>query len=172
MPVSSQLLRPVRGTLIFFTFLVALVVNLLPWQVGLANFTPDFVALFIVYWTLNQPRRVGVGLAFVLGILMDVGDGNVLGQHAFAYGVIAYLTLARQRQLNVFPFWQQAFVALGFLLLSQLLMVLIRLALGSPFVGWGYFAGCFLSALIWTPLSNLLLMYQRKPKSESKYESS
>lgn len=168
MPVSSQLLRPVPGTLIFFTFLLALVVNLLPWQVGLANFTPDFVALFIIYWALNQPRRVGVAVAFVLGILMDVGDGNVLGQHAFAYVVIAYLTLARQRQLNVFPFWQQAFVALGFLWLAQLLMVLIRLALGSPFVGWGYFAGSVLSAVIWAPLSNILLMYQRKPNSKSK----
>ncbi|MDR3427281.1 MULTISPECIES: rod shape-determining protein MreD [Silvimonas] len=167
MPVSRQLLRPVRGTLIAFTFLFALIINLLPWQVGLANFTPDFVALFIVYWSLNQPRRVGIAWAFVLGILMDVGDGNVLGQHAFAYVVISYLTLARQRQLNIFPFWQQAFVALGFLWLSQLLMILIRLALGSPFVGWGYFAGSVLSALLWTPLSNILMMYQRKPKSES-----
>ena len=167
MPVSSQLLRPVGGAFITFTFIVALVINLLPWQVEIANFSPDFVALFIVYWALNQPRRVGVGVAFMLGILMDVGDGNVLGQHAFAYSVIAYLTLSRQRLLNVFPFWQQAFVALGCLWLAQAIMVLIRLALGASFVGWGYFAGSMLAAVIWTPLSNLLLMYQRKPKSDA-----
>ncbi|GAB7129290.1 rod shape-determining protein MreD [Silvimonas sp. JCM 19000] len=167
MPVSSQLLRPVGGAFITFTFIVALVINLLPWQAEVANFTPDFVALFIVYWTLNQPRRVGVGVAFMLGVLMDVGDGNVLGQHAFAYAVIAYLTLSRQRLLNVFPFWQQALVALGMLWLSQALMVIIRLLLGASFVGWGYFAGSVLAAIIWTPLSNLLLMYQRKPKSEA-----
>lgn len=58
-------------------------------------------------------------------------------------------------------------MALGMLWLSQALMVIIRLLLGASFVGWGYFAGSVLAAIIWTPLSNLLLMYQRKPKSEA-----
>ncbi|MFC7418697.1 rod shape-determining protein MreD [Iodobacter arcticus] len=166
MPISRQLLRPVSSSFILSTFILSLSVNLLPWQAGLVGFAPDFVALFIIYWTLNQPRRVGVGLAFFLGLLMDVADGNILGQHALAYTVIAYLTLARQRQLAVFPFWQQAFVALGLMLAGQALMLLLRTAMGAPFPGWAYFAGSFVAAFIWPPLSNILLSHQRRPTTD------
>ena len=166
MPISRQLLRPVRSSFILFTFLISLAINLLPWQAGLIGFAPDFVALFIIYWTLNQPRRVGVGWAFCLGLMMDVADGNVMGQHALAYTMMAYLTLSRQRQLAIFPFWQQAFVALGLMLAGQGLMLALRTMMGAPFVGWNYFAGCFLAAFIWPPLSNLLLSHQRRPNTE------
>ncbi|QBC43298.1 rod shape-determining protein MreD [Iodobacter fluviatilis] len=166
MPISRQLLRPVSSSFILFTFVLSLSINLLPWQAGLIGFAPDFVALFIIYWTLNQPRRIGVGWAFFLGLLMDVADGNVLGQHALAYTVIAYLTLARQRQLAVFPFWQQAFVALALMLIGQVLMLSLRMLMGAPFPGWAYFAGCCVAAFIWPPLSNILLSHQRRPTTE------
>jgi rod shape-determining protein MreD len=162
MPISRQMLRPVGGGFIFFSFVIALLINLLPWQITAINFAPDFVALLIIYWTLNQPRRFGIAWAFLLGLLMDVADGNVLGQHALAYAVIAYLALSRQRQLAVFPFWQQALVALALLLLSQTIMLVIRLLMGASFIGWSYFAGCLLAAFLWPPLSNLMIMYQRK----------
>lgn len=162
MPVSSQILRPVSAGLILFSFLLTLLVNLLPWQAAVADFAPDFVAMALIYWVLNQPRRVGIGTGFVLGVLMDVGDGAVLGQHALAYVVIAFLTLWRQRQIAVAPFWQQALGALALLLLSQLIMQAVRSALGASFAGWGYFAGPVLAAMLWTPLSNLMLLHQRR----------
>jgi len=163
MPVSSQILRPISGLMIVASFIGALLINLLPWQAAIANFAPDFVALLIVYWCLNQPRRVGVGAAFMLGILMDVGDANVLGQHALAYSVIASLVLIRQRRIAIYPFWQQALFAFALLLLAQVIMVMIRAAMGDAFVGWTYFLGSALAALLWTPLSNLMLMHQRQP---------
>lgn len=162
MPVSRQILRPVSAGLILFSFLCALLINLLPWQAAFANLAPDFVALCLVYWVLNQPRRVGVGTGFFLGILMDVGDGAVLGQHALAYTLIAFLTLWRQRQMAVAPFWQQAIAALGLLLLSQFCMQLVRLVLGDSWVGWGYFVSPLISAVLWTPFSNLMMMHQRR----------
>jgi rod shape-determining protein MreD len=162
MPISRQLLRPAGAGFIFFSFVLAMLVNLLPWQATAVNFAPDFVALLIIYWALNQPRRIGVACAFFLGIAMDVADGNVLGQHALAYSVIAYLALARQRQLAIFPFWQQALVAFALLILSQTMMIFIRSIMGEPFVGWGYFAGSLFAAILWPPFSNLMLMYQRK----------
>lgn len=167
MPISRQMLRPVGGGFIFFSFMIALLINLLPWQITSISFAPDFVALLIIYWTLNQPRRFGIAWAFLLGVLMDVADGNVLGQHALAYSVIAYLTLSRQRQVAVFPFWQQALLALGLLLLSQAIMLAIRLSMGASFIGWGYFAGSLLAAFLWPPLSNLMIMYQRKDVPDS-----
>ncbi|MCB5196569.1 rod shape-determining protein MreD [Deefgea salmonis] len=162
MPISRQLLRPAGVGFIFFSFVVAILINLLPWQATAMNFSPDFVALLIIYWALNQPRRVGVACAFFLGVLMDVANGNILGQHALAYSIIAYLALVRQRQLAIFPFWQQALIACALLLLSQAIMVCIRSIMGEPFVGWGYFAGSLFAAFLWPPFSNLMLIYQRK----------
>lgn len=166
MPISSQMLRPARGFFISATLIAALVVNLLPWQAQISNLAPDFVALLLLYWCVNQPRRIGVGAAFVLGLLMDVADANVLGQHALAYSVIAGLALWRYRQIAIYPFWQQALVVLLLLLLDQLIMVGVRALLGAAFVGWTYFLGSFLAALLWTPLSNLMLFQQRKPASD------
>ncbi|WP_410499417.1 rod shape-determining protein MreD [Chitinibacter sp. S2-10] len=162
MPISRQILRPVGGGFIFFSFIIALLINLLPWQITTVNFAPDFVAMLIVYWTLNQPRRFGIAWAFWLGLMMDVADGSVLGQHALAYTIIAYFTLSRQRQIAVFPFWQQALLAWGLLMLSQAIMLIVRMALGASFIGWSYFAGSLLAAFLWPPLSNLMIMYQRK----------
>lgn len=166
MPISSQLLRPVGFGFILFTFVLAFLGNLLPWQAALQGLTPDFVALMIIYWALHQPRRIGVGWAFTLGLMMDVADGSYLGQHALAYGVIAYLVLARQRQFAIFPFWQQALITLVLLVLSQALMLAVRLLLGDSFPGAGYFVGAPIAAILWTPLSNLMLMHQRKPVSD------
>ena len=166
MPVSSQILRPISGLIIFSSFVIALLINLLPWQAGIVNFAPDFVALLIVYWCLNQPHRVGVGIAFMLGILMDVGDANVLGQHTLAYSIIATLTLIRQRRIAIYPFWQQALLAFALLLLAQIIMVAIRAAMGDAFVGWTYFLSSALAALLWTPFSNLMLLHQRQPVTD------
>ncbi|HSC81461.1 MAG TPA: rod shape-determining protein MreD [Chitinolyticbacter sp.] len=167
MPVTSHLLRPVRPSLIILTLICALLFNLLPWQMIGNHFAPDFVALMLLYWTLNQPRRVGVGWAFVLGVCMDVADGNLLGQHALAYSVITYLVLSRQRQLNIFPYWQQATAVLGLMVFAQFLMAAVRVATGAELPAISYFLGPLLTAFLWVPVSNLLLAYQRKPVSES-----
>lgn len=166
MPVSRQILRPVSMLYISLTLLISLIINLLPWQDTLNNLAPDFVALLLVYWALNQPRRIGVGVGFLFGLLMDVGDSTVLGQHALAYSVIAFLTLWRSRQIAVAPFWQQGLWACCLLLLAQLLMFVVRSAMGAPFVGFTYFLGPVFAGLLWTPLSNLMLLHQRTEVSE------
>lgn len=162
MPVTRQILQPVRSGMIILSFLIAFLVNLLPWQSLISDFAPDFVALLLIYWTLNQPRRVGILLGFILGVMMDVADGAVLGQHALAYVVITYLTLLRRRQIAVEPFWHQSVGALFLLLVSQVLMLAVRVLLGAPMLGFAYFASPLLLALLWTPLSNLMLMHLRR----------
>ena len=162
MPISRQILQPVRSSIIFISFALAFLLNLLPWQSLIQDLAPDFVALLLIYWTLNQPRRAGIMLGFLLGTLMDVADGAVLGQHALAYVLISYLTLLRRRQIAVEPFWHQAIGALILLVVSQMIMLLVRLALGSPLLGWAYFVSPLLVALLWTPLSNLMLMHLRR----------
>jgi rod shape-determining protein MreD len=94
---SSRILLPVRPWFIFFSLFVALLLNFLPtahWP-GV----PDWVALVLCFWSVREFRRVGMGWAFVLGLLMDVADGAVLGQHCFAYVLLAYGTASLSRRL-------------------------------------------------------------------------
>ena len=103
---SSRILLPVRPWFIFLSLIVALLLNFLPtahWP-GM----PDWVALVLCFWSVREFRRVGMGWAFVLGLLMDVADGAVLGQHCFAYVLLAFLAASQSRRLLWFPLLQQA----------------------------------------------------------------
>ena len=79
------------------TLLVALALQ--PDAAGAPAGLPDLLALALVFWNVHQPRRVGVGLAFVFGLLMDVHDGAVLGQHALAYTLLSFFAITIHRRL-------------------------------------------------------------------------
>ncbi|MDK2124959.1 rod shape-determining protein MreD [Parachitinimonas caeni] len=164
MPVTRELLKPVKTSFIIFSFIVALLFNLIPFPFSHGNLfvLPDLVALLLLYWGMHQPRKVGVGTAFWLGLALDIADANVFGQHSLAYCLTTYVVASRRRQLAVFPLWQQALYMLGLLLLNQFIMQLVRKILGAPFIGWGYFVGCFIAALLWPLITRLLQHPQRK----------
>ncbi|WP_269531583.1 rod shape-determining protein MreD [Chitinimonas sp. BJYL2] len=164
MPVSSQLLKPVKPGFIVFSFIVAVTLTLIPWGPWWRALLPDFVALTLFYWAMNQPRHVSVGWAFWLGLILDIGDGNVFGQHGLAYCTTTWLISARHRQLGMFPLWQQALYIGPLLLTNQLIMLGVRALTGSAFPGWSYFVGAITGALLWAPVSHLLLAPQRIDK--------
>jgi rod shape-determining protein MreD len=158
---SSRILLPVRPWFIIFSLIFALLANLLPtahWP-GI----PDWVALIICFWSIREPRRVGMGWAFLLGLAMDVADGAVLGQHCFAYVLLAYTAAAQARRILWFPVSQQALQVLPLLLATQILQLLMRLLAGADFPGWGYLIGPFLASLLWIPGTFMLLLPQYQP---------
>lgn len=158
---SSRLLLPARQSFVVASLLVALVLNLVP--LGMAPLLPDWVALTLAFWNVREPRRSGMLPGFVLGLFMDVAHGAVLGQHPLAYVVVAFGAQALSRRVLWFSHWEQALHVLPLLLLAQALMVVVRLAAGAHFPGWGYFASSFSGALIWPALSMLLLWPQARP---------
>jgi rod shape-determining protein MreD len=85
---SSRILQPVRPWFIVFSLFIALLLNYLPTSAWL--WMPDWVALTLVFWTIREPRRVGMSTAFILGLAMDVADASLMGQHSLAYVLAAY----------------------------------------------------------------------------------
>ncbi|MGQ5522613.1 rod shape-determining protein MreD [Chitinimonas sp. PSY-7] len=164
MPVSRQLLKPVSLGFILFTIVVALTTALIPWGPTVRAILPDAVALVLFYWCMYQSRRVGIGWAFWLGIVLDIADGNVFGQHGIAYCLTAWFVLARHRQLGMFPLWQQALYIGPLLFANQLIMLVVRMLTGSAFPGWFIFIGALTGAVCWPLLSQLLQMQQRTEK--------
>jgi len=160
-PASQRILLPVRAGTILGSLALALLADFLPWRnVALA---PDFVALVLVFWCVQQPRLVGLGAGWLLGLLIDVGNGVLLGQHALAYSMLAFASITLSRRILWFPLWAQALHVAVLLLLAQGVSALVRLAAGADFPGWAICVGPLAGAALWPLVSTLLLMPQRRP---------
>ncbi|HEX6828353.1 MAG TPA: rod shape-determining protein MreD [Burkholderiales bacterium] len=164
-PRPQQILLPVKPALIAFTLIFALLLNLLPISGFVRWLRPDFVALVLLYWTVQQPHRVGMGIAFALGLAMDVAVGSLLGQHALAYSLLAFAGFMLHRRLRMFGLLEQLLQVLPLLLAAQMVVALASLAKGAPFPGWQYFLGGLVGGLFWPPLS-VALRLPRLPKSD------
>ena len=162
-PASQSILLPVRAGTILASLAVALLLNFLPWSsIALA---PDFVALVLVFWCVRQPRLVGLGAGWLLGLLVDVGNGVLLGQHALAYSLLAFASITLSRRILWFPLWGQVLHVAALLVFAQGVSALVRLAAGAEFPGWSIAVGPLIGALLWPVVSLLLLLPQRLPAS-------
>jgi rod shape-determining protein MreD len=161
---SQRILLPVRAGTILGSFALALLANFVPWKsVALA---PDFVALVLVFWCVRQPRLVGLGAGWLLGLLIDAGNGVLMGQHALAYSLLAFLAIWLSRRILWFgPGLQALHVAL-LLLVCQGAALLVRLAAGDPFPGWAILVGPLAGAALWPAVTWLLLLPQRRTERE------
>jgi rod shape-determining protein MreD len=155
----QYLLRPVNPGFIAFSFIAAFLFNLLPW--GHVQWVPDMVALVLVFWNIHQPRMVGIGVAFLMGLLMDVHASALLGERALAYSLLSYGAISIHRRVVWFGVGGQMLHVLPLFLLAQVVVVAVRMAVGGPFPGFGYFLQSVSSTLMW-PLAELLLLIPQR----------
>jgi rod shape-determining protein MreD len=134
MPRGDQLLLPVNPLFIGFTLLVALGFNLLP--LGRQPALPDLLAVVLVFWNVHQPRRVGVGVAFVFGLLMDVHEGALLGQHALAYTLLSFVAITIHRRLLWFGLPSRRCRSCRCSLAAHVVSLVVRMVAGGMFPGW------------------------------------
>ena len=158
---SSRILLPVKLWFVYLSLFLALGLEYVP--SGRVPGVPDWMALVLAIWCVREPLRIGMGVGFVFGVLVDVGQGAAMGQHALAYVVLAYLANAAARRVLWFPLLQQAVHLFPLFVLSQVLMLVVRLLAGAEFPGWWYFLTSLSSALLWAPLSFLLMLPQYQP---------
>lgn len=156
------ILLPVSPAFIVTSLICAFFLNFLPW--GGAIGIPDFVALVVVFWSIHQPRKIGIGLAFLMGLLMDVHSAIHLGENALVYTVLSYLAIAIHRRVLWFnPLGQSAHVFPLFLF-AQTMQIVVRLFVSpeAEFPGWLYFSESLVTALLWPVVTWLLLAPQRR----------
>ena len=139
----------------------AFVLNLLPW--GQMRMVPDWVALGLVFWNIQHPRKVGIGIAFAMGLAMDVHDAALFGEHALAYTLVSYGAITLHRRVLWFPVLGQMAHVLPLLLVGQIASMIVRLAVGAPFPGLLMFAQSVTATLLWPVVTWLLLAPQRRP---------
>lgn len=153
---KPEIQRPVSNLFIALSIIAALFMNGLPWEGVWLMLRPDFVALAILYWCMHKPWRVGIGLSWTVGILADVADASLFGQHALAYSLLAFGGVVLHRRLQMFDLRQQTTHVFGILALTYAVYALVHWQVNG-YVVWLYFMGCITSTLLWTPLS---IMFQ------------
>ena len=160
----KQVLRPVTPVFIWATLAAGLALDLTPW--GRTPLVPDFLALGLVFWNVHQPRRVGMGAAFVFGLLMDVHNGALFGEHALAYTLLCYGAVALHRRILWLPVLSQSLYVLPLLLVAQLASAAVRLWVGGASGSWWVgMIESVVGALLWPLVTWILLAPQRRPIS-------
>ncbi len=149
------------GGVILVTFIVALMLTIIPLPDAIEAARPEWVALVLIYWCMAIPQRVGVGFGWLSGLLLDVLKGSLLGQHALALTVVAYLTLKFHQRLRVFPLWQQALMILVILMLLNLLILWFDGIIGLPAKNWQYWLTPFTGMLLWPAIFLVLRELRR-----------
>jgi rod shape-determining protein MreD len=161
MPRSSdQLLLPVNTLFLWMSLLAAFGLNIVP--LGRNPAMPDFMAVVLVFWNVHQPRKVGIGLAFMFGLMMDVHDGAILGQHALAYTLLSFFAIAIHRRLRWFTVPSQALQILPLFVAAHAVSFVVRMFAGGMLPGWVLLLAPVFEALLWPVVTLLLLAPQRR----------
>jgi len=147
---------------VLVTFFVGYVLSAMSLPEGLDQARPAWIALLVIYWVMAIPHRLGVLVSWCVGLIMDVLLGDVLGQHALALALIAYITYVLHLRIRVFPVWQQClsiFILVGS---YQLIILMIqRMVSVSNWTMW-YWLPVVTSALVWPWMMVLLRSLRRR----------
>ena len=164
MPRGQQLLLPANPLFIATSLTLALLLNMLQ-NMGLfgnAAGVPDFLALVLLFWTVHQPFRVSLGWAFFFGLITDVHEVALLGQHALAYTALSYFAITIHRRLLWFTVPSQAVQVFPLLAAAHAIEMTIRLAADGSFPGWMRALAPVIEAALWPVMNVLLLAPQRR----------
>ncbi|WP_101927416.1 MULTISPECIES: rod shape-determining protein MreD [Luteimonas] len=131
---------------------LALLLGLLPLPLALQPYRPFWLALVVAYWVIEDPERVGLGVAFAVGLIGDLAFGGLLGEQALRLVVMSFILQRFRAQLRFFPLAQQALAIGGLLLNDRVVSAAIHLALGVPQLPWTYWLAPLIGMALWAPL--------------------
>ena len=157
---GQPLLLPANPLFIWFTLVVALMVDMLP--LGRLPWMPDVLAVVLVFWSVHQPQRIGVIAAFLFGLAIDVHQASLLGQHALAYTTLSYFAITIHRRLLWFKVPSQAVQVLPLFAAAHAIEMAIRMLGGGAFPGPAVLLAPVIEAALWPVISVLLLWPQRR----------
>ena len=143
-------------SLFFLTITAAVLLTLLPLPEILLPFKPYWVAMVVIYWTLETQDMVSLGLAFIIGLVLDVLSGSLMGLHGLSLVVMVFLVQRFRSRLRFFPPWQQALSVLALLVNDRIILIWITALLGEPMPTWKYWLPPLVAMVLWPWLFLLL----------------
>ena len=140
---------PNRRLPVIITLVVGLMLSIMPLPDWLATFRPDWLALLVIFWAMQLPRAWSVGTAWLIGIVLDVAYGTLLGQHAVALCVIAFITVRFHLLMRVFPLSQLTATVFALLALYQFILFWINGVAGITAPAIKYWGPVVAGTLVW-----------------------
>ena len=151
-----------NGLRIAVSVIVGLLLAIIPLPHWLNVLRPNFLLLFVIYWSLRAPHVAGLTFAWLCGFSVDVLQGVVLGQHALAFLAVSFATHRVQLRMRIFPVWQQAAAVLVFLAVYQIVLFVIDGNIGKPVTTWQRWLPALTGAVIWPPFVAMLDTWNRR----------
>lgn len=148
--------RSGRRGMLALTLASAILLTIAPLPHGLDPFRPYWVALVLIYWALEEQDAVSLGLAFSIGLFLDLLTASLLGLHALSLVIMAYLVQRFRARLRFFPPWQQAASVLALLLNDRIILLWIAILMGEPSPTWHFWLAPMVGMLLWPWLFLLL----------------
>lgn len=154
--------RPHSIWVIFLSFFIAYLLAIVPFPEWAMNYRPEWVPMVMIYWAIALPYRVGIGSAWVVGLVLDVLEGSTLGVNALALVVIAYVALSLHLRMRMFSSLQQSGLVLTLVGLNLILCNWLQIVTGqSVSSNLMFLMGAVTSAIIWPSLFQLLRQVRR-----------
>ena len=104
--------------LIHLSIISCLLLMLIPWQGLVKTFQPYWLALALIYWSIESPRKCGLLTAFSYSLLLDVLYGGLLGEFGFSMVAMIFIIGKFHKRLKMTSFWQLTLMV-GALLLND-----------------------------------------------------
>lgn len=147
---------------VFLSVIVALMLAMMPLPEWALSLRPDWVTMVIIYWVMALPQQVGVTVAWISGLLLDVSLGSILGQHAIGLVLVAYLVSLQYQRVRVFSLFQQSIVVSILLIFKQILVLWVDGIAGHANESWSYFIPSIIGAMLWPWIFTLLRHIRRQ----------
>lgn len=138
------------------SIVLALLLGLVPLPELLLPLRPYWLALVLAYWVIETPDRVGLGMAFVLGVVADLLYGGLLGEQALRLVILAFILQRFRARIRFFPMSQQVLALGGLLFNDRVISAAVHLMVGAPVLPWAYWWAPLLGMALW-PLLFVLL---------------
>jgi rod shape-determining protein MreD len=145
----SNIARHHGGPTILISFIFALLLQMFALPAWAETLRPDWIALVLIYWCIALPERVGVGIGWLTGLILDVANGTLLGQNALALAIVAYLAIRLHQRVRLFPLWQQSVSVLLLITLHLMLVLWIKGIVGQSSETWAYWLPALTSMAVW-----------------------
>src|ERR1700754_5040536 len=136
--------------------LLALILTVIPLPPTLALVRPMFLVLAVLYWSIASPRAGGIGLGFISGLLLDVFQSPVLGEHALALSIITYVAVREHQKIRTKPAFQQSLIVFAFLVTYETILFLIDGWTHHPITNPQRWAHTLSGAILWAPVAAVL----------------
>ena len=150
-----------RG-IIAATLAIALWLSVIPLPDWARWARPEWVAVTMIYWIIALPHRIGVGVAFFVGLFLDFVEGSPVGENAFALAIVGYLALVLYQRMRMYAPWQQSGIVFVLIGLNQLLCHWVQTLTTKVVPTMLFLLPALVSALLWPTVFVLLRKIRRQ----------